>query len=451
MIRRAPFGAVPHRLLHPCRHRHRRHPRPFRVLALPRQAARRHRRPSDDRARVPARGRRARRGRSHRRDRRRSASRRAVEGVRRHRRDDARRSPQRHRSPRRGRGRADCDIVVNVQGDEPLLDPATIERGGRPARWPTRRGDDHAVPAVLDAADAGQPERREGGRRSTRGSRCISPARRFRTTREPGGPPPRLYRHIGLYAYRRDVPLAPRLARADAARTGANRSSSCARSSTAIASRPWKRPTTPSASTRRRISSASVASRRPVCSGLSSAMERSDKKPVKYIFVTGGVVSSLGKGLAAASIGALLEGHGYKVTLQKFDPYINVDPGTMSPYQHGEVYVTDDGAETDLDLGHYERFTNIGHDAQQQLDDRQDLPVGDPEGAARRLPRPHRAGHSAHHQRDQGLHPRGRPRTSTSCSSRSAARSATSRACRSSKPSASSARTSAARTRSTST
>jgi CTP synthase len=78
----------------------------------------------------------------------------------------------------------------------------------------------------------------------------------------------------------------------------------------------------------------------------------------KYIFVTGGVVSSLGKGLAAASIGALLEGHGYKVTMQKFDPYINVDPGTMSPYQHGEVYVTDDGAETDLDLGHYERFTN---------------------------------------------------------------------------------------------
>jgi CTP synthase len=81
-------------------------------------------------------------------------------------------------------------------------------------------------------------------------------------------------------------------------------------------------------------------------------------RPVKYIFVTGGVVSSLGKGLAAASIGALLEGHGYRVTLQKFDPYINVDPGTMSPYQHGEVYVTDDGAETDLDLGHYERFTS---------------------------------------------------------------------------------------------
>ena len=80
-------------------------------------------------------------------------------------------------------------------------------------------------------------------------------------------------------------------------------------------------------------------------------------RPVKFIFVTGGVVSSLGKGLAAASIGCLLEGHGYTVTLQKLDPYVNVDPGTMSPYQHGEVYVTDDGAETDLDLGHYERFT----------------------------------------------------------------------------------------------
>ena len=79
---------------------------------------------------------------------------------------------------------------------------------------------------------------------------------------------------------------------------------------------------------------------------------------MKYIFVTGGVVSSLGKGLAAASIGTLLEHRGLRVTIQKFDPYLNVDPGTMSPYQHGEVYVLNDGAETDLDLGHYERFTN---------------------------------------------------------------------------------------------
>ena len=88
-------------------------------------------------------------------------------------------------------------------------------------------------------------------------------------------------------------------------------------------------------------------------------MNTYDSRTIKYIFVTGGVVSSLGKGLAAASIGALLEGHGFRVALQKFDPYINVDPGTMSPYQHGEVFVTDDGAETDLDLGHYERFTSM--------------------------------------------------------------------------------------------
>src|SRR4051812_33769528 len=80
--------------------------------------------------------------------------------------------------------------------------------------------------------------------------------------------------------------------------------------------------------------------------------------PTKFIFVTGGVVSALGKGIAAASIGRLLVSRGFKVAIQKFDPYINVDPGTMSPFQHGEVFVTEDGAETDLDLGHYERFTD---------------------------------------------------------------------------------------------
>jgi CTP synthase len=84
-----------------------------------------------------------------------------------------------------------------------------------------------------------------------------------------------------------------------------------------------------------------------------------EKVTTKYIFVTGGVVSSLGKGITAASLGRLLKNRGLKVTMQKFDPYINVDPGTMSPYQHGEVFVTDDGAETDLDLGHYERFIDI--------------------------------------------------------------------------------------------
>ena len=79
----------------------------------------------------------------------------------------------------------------------------------------------------------------------------------------------------------------------------------------------------------------------------------------KYIFVTGGVVSSLGKGIISASIGKLLQARGYKITIQKFDPYINIDPGTLNPYEHGECYVTADGMETDLDLGHYERFTGI--------------------------------------------------------------------------------------------
>ena len=82
----------------------------------------------------------------------------------------------------------------------------------------------------------------------------------------------------------------------------------------------------------------------------------SKSSPTKYIFVTGGVTSSLGKGIVSASLGKLLEARGYSVTIQKLDPYINVDPGTMNPYEHGECFVTDDGAETDLDLGHYERF-----------------------------------------------------------------------------------------------
>ncbi|NUM80961.1 CTP synthase [bacterium] len=87
--------------------------------------------------------------------------------------------------------------------------------------------------------------------------------------------------------------------------------------------------------------------------------KKPSKRQTKYVFVTGGVISSLGKGIAAASLGMLLKARGLSVTIQKFDPYINVDPGTMSPYQHGEVFVTDDGAETDLDLGHYERFIDV--------------------------------------------------------------------------------------------
>src|SRR4026208_2238528 len=87
----------------------------------------------------------------------------------------------------------------------------------------------------------------------------------------------------------------------------------------------------------------------------------------RYVFITGGVVSSLGKGVARAALGALLQARGFSVRLRKLDPYLNVDPGTMSPYQHGEVFVTDDGAETDLDLGHYERFTGRSANRQDNI------------------------------------------------------------------------------------
>ena len=126
----------------------------------------------------------------------------------------------------------------------------------------------------------------------------------------------------------------------------------------------------------------------------------------RYIFITGGVVSSLGKGLASAALGALLQARGYKVRLRKLDPYLNVDPGTMSPYQHGEVFVTDDGAETDLDLGHYERFTGRPATRAGQHHHRPHLSGHPRQGAARRLSRRHHPGHPARHQRHQGFHPR---------------------------------------------
>ena len=126
------------------------------------------------------------------------------------------------------------------------------------------------------------------------------------------------------------------------------------------------------------------------------------RKPTKYVFVTGGVVSSIGKGLACASVGTLLEARGLRITHVKLDPYINVDPGTMSPYQHGEVFVTDDGAETDLDLGHYERFTSARMTPPAQLHDGAHLRGRHLEGAAGRVPGRDGAGHPAHHRRDQG-------------------------------------------------
>ena len=110
----------------------------------------------------------------------------------------------------------------------------------------------------------------------------------------------------------------------------------------------------------------------------------------KYVFVTGGVVSGLGKGITAASLGRLLKSRGYKVTMQKFDPYLNIDPGTMNPIQHGEVFVTDDGTETDLDLGHYERFIDesLG----------QNILVRPQQRAPGRLWRRHSSGHPPCHK-----------------------------------------------------
>ena len=120
----------------------------------------------------------------------------------------------------------------------------------------------------------------------------------------------------------------------------------------------------------------------------------------KFIFVTGGVLSSLGKGLASASIGALLESRGLSVTIQKLDPYINVDPGTMNPFQHGEVFVTDDGAETDLDLGHYERFTSVKMGTDNNFTTGKIYYSVISKERTRRLPGRNRSGNPSYHRRD---------------------------------------------------
>ena len=143
---------------------------------------------------------------------------------------------------------------------------------------------------------------------------------------------------------------------------------------------------------------------------------RSHRMAAKFVFITGGVVSGLGKGICAASLGRLLKQRGLRVRNQKFDPYINVDPGTMSPYQHGEVFVTDDGAETDLDLGHYERFVDENLTGNCSVSSGQGLLVRAQPGAPGRLSGRHRPDHPPHHRRDQEpdlLH--GRRRTWTWC------------------------------------
>ena len=125
----------------------------------------------------------------------------------------------------------------------------------------------------------------------------------------------------------------------------------------------------------------------------------------KHIFVTGGVASSLGKGLTASSLGRLLKCRGLRVTMQKLDPYINFDPGTMNPFQHGEVFVTDDGGESDLDLGHYERFVDVALHRDSNATTGSIYTDGAGQGTPGRLPGRHRPGDPPHHRRDQGTDP----------------------------------------------
>src|SRR6185295_13532718 len=232
-------------------------------------------------------------------------------------------------------------------------------RAARPARGPAAHGGAPLPPAAGPGRRAG---RRAGGRaggraaarRAPGGSAARAQPGGGRRARELGGD------HGGRLATRRGaVAAAPavvsprgpaRAAGHDGGAAHRRRSPARARGGTMAAEPPRSRPGRPGRQPRGR------GTVREASDGPSP--ERRAEVTSKFVFVTGGVISSVGKGLAAASIGSLLEARGFRVTLLKLDPYINVDAGTMSPYQHGEVYVTDDGGETDLDLGHYERFTS---------------------------------------------------------------------------------------------
>ena len=234
----------------------------------------------------------------------------------------------------------EAGLIINIQGDEPVLDPGMIDALVEALQDPsvlmaslmTRVKDPAAfqdlnrVKVVVD---------KDGN------------ALYFSRTPIPCRAPDGFFQHIGIYGYRREFLFRFCALPPSRAREGR------------------KAGTAPGA--RERLSDPDGRDRafhleRRYAPGYNRGRKVSARaregSMTKYIFVTGGVISGLGKGIAAASIGRLLESHGYKITIQKFDPYLNVDPGTMSPFQHGEVYVTDDGAETDLDLGHYERFTS---------------------------------------------------------------------------------------------
>ena len=249
----------------------------------------------------------------------------------------------------------DVELVVNIQGDEPLIDPAAIDAAILPLleepaipmgtlkkriEDPREIADPNVVKVVTDRFEnaiyfsrATIPYARDGGA-------PLSSLQTYRALCLPAG-------------------FSAAISRICRSGRWSRRSgwSSCGRSKTDSRSG-WSRPIT---NLRRGYAGGSgtgAGADSTPCGRCQRHGGRRATRMAKFIFVTGGVVSSLGKGIAAASIGCLLESRGLTVSLQKFDPYLNVDPGTMSPFQHGEVFVTDDGAETDLDLGHYERFTH---------------------------------------------------------------------------------------------
>ena len=256
---------------------------------------------------------------------------------------------------------AGATIVVNVQGDEPLMEPENVDRVieylathpdvplatvARPIDDPAQIADPNVVKVV----------RGDDGR-ALYFSRSPIP---FRRNAEPGLP---TWKHLGLYGYRRaaldtwtSLPPHP-LERAEGLEQLRALAAGLVMAVLPAVGDSIGVDTPADAEAVERIlrnESATARARR----GERGRRSGRGAMSTKYIFITGGVVSGLGKGIAGASLAALLEARGFKVTLQKLDPYLNVDPGTMSPFQHGEVFVTDDGAETDLDLGHYERFTS---------------------------------------------------------------------------------------------
>ena len=245
----------------------------------------------------------------------------------------------------------DAAYIINIQGDEPLIEPSLIDRFVRELRQNPECEMITAAHPFDNPADANSPHQVKVVTDLAGHALYFSHGARFRSQcdRKRGIRTAAPFRHQGIYGYRRDFLLqfvawkpsplekAEQLEQLRALENGV---------------------TVHVLVTKHGSPGVDTPQDAKALEQKLARAKRKNRLAMKYIFVTGGVVSSLGKGLAAASLGTLLELRGLRVVFQKFDPYLNVDPGTMNPFQHGEVYVLNDGAETDLDLGHYERFTN---------------------------------------------------------------------------------------------